>query len=136
MSTVLRLHAFVYERTNGLIGHRILGVPCLMLRTTGRRSGQTRVNSLVYAKAGDRYIVVASKGGDPKHPVWYTNLVADPEVHVQVKGEKFAARARVAAGEERARLWDVMAAVWPDYNDYRTKTSREIPIVVLDPVAD
>jgi proline iminopeptidase len=81
-------------------------------------------------------VLVASKGGAPRHPAWYTNLVADPTVHVQVKGEKFEARARVAAGDERARLWDVMAEIWPDYDEYVKRTDREIPVVVLDPVAE
>jgi F420H(2)-dependent quinone reductase len=82
--TTLQVHALIYEHTNGLIGHRLLGVPCLMLRTTGRKTGQTRTNSLVYAKDGDRYLVVASKGGDPKAPAWLLNLRAQPEVQVQV----------------------------------------------------
>ena len=81
--TSLQVHAFIYEHTDGLIGHRMLGVPCLMLRTTGRKTGQTRTNSLVYAKDGDRYLVVASKGGDPKAPAWLLNLRAKPEVQVR-----------------------------------------------------
>jgi len=82
--TTLRVHAFIYEHTDGLIGHRLLGVGCLMLRTTGRKTGQTRTNSLVYARDGERYLVVASKGGSPKAPAWLLNLRAKPEVQVQI----------------------------------------------------
>src|SRR6202789_809795 len=91
MSMILKIQAFLYERTNGLIGHRMLGVPCLMLRTTGRKTGQTRTNSLVYAKDGDRYLVVASKGGDAKAPAWLLNLCAQPEVQVQIGRTQFQA---------------------------------------------
>src|ERR1700679_3820368 len=93
MSMILKIQAFLYERTNGLIGHRVLGVPCLMLRTTGRKTGQTRTNSLVYAKDDDRYIVVASKGGDAKPPAWLLNLRAKPEVDVQIGRTRFPATA-------------------------------------------
>jgi deazaflavin-dependent oxidoreductase (nitroreductase family) len=110
------------------------GAPILLLTVLGRKSGVWRRSALIYGRAGDAYVLVASKGGAPEHPAWYTNLVAEPTVHVQVKGEKFEARARVAEGGERARLWDVMAEIWPDYNEYVKRTDREIPVVVLDPV--
>lgn len=129
-------HIKSYVATNGEEGHEFRnGAPILLLTVLGRKSGVWRRTALIYGRSGESYVVVASKGGDPKHPTWFTNLVEYPEVHVQVKGEKFTARARVASGEERARLWDVMAGIWPDYNDYQTKTSREIPVVVLDPVS-
>jgi deazaflavin-dependent oxidoreductase (nitroreductase family) len=136
MSAVLRFHAFIYERTNGLIGHRMLGVPCLMLRTTGRKSGQTRVNSLVYAKDSGRYIVVASKGGDPKAPAWLLNLRAKPTVEVQI------GRTRVPANALEIRPSDPdYATLWKLVNDensnrydgYQKKTTRQIPIVALTP---
>ena len=128
-------HIQSYVSTDGEDGHEFRnGAPILLLSVLGRKSGVWRRNALIYGRAGDGYVVVASKGGAPQDPAWYTNLVAEPSVHVQVKGEKFSARARVAAGDERSRLWDEMALIWPDYNDYQTKTDREIPIVVLDPV--
>lgn len=128
-------HIKSYVATDGAEGHEFRnGAPTLLLTVLGRKSGVWRRTALIYGRNGASYVVVASKGGDPKHPVWYDNLVAEPEVHVQVKGEKFTAQARVASGDERARLWDEMARIWPDYNDYQTKTDREIPIVVLDPV--
>jgi len=89
--TTLLVHAFIYEHTDGLIGHRVLGVPCLMLRTTGRKTGQTRTNSLVYARDGGRYLVVASKGGDPKAPAWLLNIRAKPQVQVQIGRTRFQA---------------------------------------------
>ena len=138
MSTILRIHAFVYERTNGLIGHRILGVPCLMLHTTGRKSGQTRVNSLVYARAGDRHIVVASKGGDPKAPAWLLNLRAEPTVEVQIGRARFPADAvEIRAGDpEYAELWKLVNDKNSNrYDGYQKKTSRQIPIVALTPAA-
>ena len=84
LRATLRVHALIYERTDGLIGHRLLGVPCLMLRTTGRRSGRPRTSALVYARDGDRYAVVASKGGDPRSPAWLLNLRAKPDAQVQI----------------------------------------------------
>ena len=132
----VKSHIQSYLSTDGAEGHEFRnGAPTLLLSVLGRRSGVWRRSALIYGRAGDAYVVVASKGGAPQDPAWYTNLVAEPSVHVQVMGEKFMARARVAAGDERARLWDEMAEIWPDYNDYQTKTEREIPVVVLDPVA-
>lgn len=129
-------HIKSYVATDGAEGHEFRdGVPILLLTVLGRKSGLWRRTALIYGRSGDSYVVVASKGGDPKDPAWFTNLVDHPDVHVQVKGSKFAARARVAEGEERARLWAVMSEIWPDYNDYQTKTSRRIPVVVLDPVS-
>jgi F420H(2)-dependent quinone reductase len=138
LSTILRIHAFIYERTNGLIGHRILGVPCLMLRTTGRKTGHTRVNSLVYAKAGDRYIVVASKGGDPKAPAWLLNLRAKPTVAVQIGRTRFPANAvEIRAGDpDYAALWQLVNEKNSNrYDGYQKKTTREIPLVALTPAA-
>ncbi|HWE32556.1 MAG TPA: nitroreductase family deazaflavin-dependent oxidoreductase [Solirubrobacteraceae bacterium] len=130
----LQVHAFLYERTDGLIGHRMLGVPCLMLRTTGRKSGQTRTNSLVYAKDGDRYLVVASKGGDPKPPAWLLNLRAKPEVQVQVGRTRFEAAATEIGPDDPdyARLWKLVNDNNGNrYEAYQTKTTRPIPVVAL-----
>jgi deazaflavin-dependent oxidoreductase (nitroreductase family) len=132
--TTLQVHAFIYERTDGLIGHRVLGVPCLMLRTTGRKSGQTRTNSLVYAKDGARYLVVASKGGDPKAPAWLLNLRAKPEVQVQLGRTKFhAIGAEIGADDpDYARLWKLVNDNNGNrYDAYQKKTTRQIPVVAL-----
>lgn len=107
-------------------------IPTLLLTTTGRRSGQSVVMPLIYGKADKGYVVVASKGGAPQHPGWYLNLVAHPEVEVQVIAERFRAKARTATGEERAELWKKMALIYPPYNAYQAKTDREIPVVVLE----
>lgn len=136
-------HANRYLASRGTEGHMYkmtqpgrpeLIVPSLLLTTTGRKSGEKFIFPLFYGKDGDKYFVVASKGGAPQHPGWYRNLVADPEVEVQVGTSKFKARARTAAGEDRARLWQKALEFWPPYADYQRKTAREIPIVVLDPV--
>jgi deazaflavin-dependent oxidoreductase (nitroreductase family) len=115
-------------------GHAEMTVPSLLLTTTGRKSGDKYVFPLFYGKTGDSYIVVASKGGAPQHPGWYRNILANPDVEVQAGTVTTKAHARTAAGEERARLWAKALEFWPPYADYQTKTEREIPVVVLDPV--
>ena len=135
-STTLRVHAFIYERTGGLIGHKILGVPTLMLRTTGRKSGQTRTNSLVYAKDGGRYLVVPSAGGADKAPGWYHNLKAEPRVEIQIaRGRRPATATIVERGEpEFDRLWKAVNGNNAGrYDGYQEKTARQIPVVVLAP---
>ncbi len=110
-------------------------VPSLLLITTGRKSGQKFLFPLFYGRTGDSYYIVASKGGAPEHPGWYRNLLANPDVEIQVGTAKMRARARTAQGEERARLWKDAAVFWPPYDDYQKKAGdREIPVVVLDPV--
>jgi deazaflavin-dependent oxidoreductase (nitroreductase family) len=125
-------HVKRYEETNGAEGHEWQGTTALILATTGRKSGQQRKHALIYQKFGDDYLVVASKGGADEPPTWYLNLEADPEVQVQVLGDKFKARARTASAAEKPAMWEVMAKAWPAYNDYQKKTSREIPVVVLE----
>jgi deazaflavin-dependent oxidoreductase (nitroreductase family) len=132
--TTLRVHAFIYEHTDGLIGHRMLGVPCLMLRTTGRKTGQTRTNSLVYAKDGDRYLVVASKGGSPKAPSWLLNLRAKPEVQVQIGRMRFQATGTEIGPDDPdyARLWKLVNDNNGNrYDAYQQQTTRPIPVVAL-----
>ncbi|MEY7972879.1 nitroreductase family deazaflavin-dependent oxidoreductase [Saccharomonospora xinjiangensis] len=126
-------HVRRYEETDGEVGYTWLkGTPILILTTKGRRSGQPRKSALIFVEHDGHHVVVASNGGALDHPAWYKNLVADPEVRVQVKADKFAARARTATGEERAALWARMAEIWPDYDEYQRKTEREIPVVVLE----
>lgn len=136
-------HANRYLASGGTEGHFYkmsqperpeITVPSLLLTTTGRKSGERFVFPLFYGTAGDSYFVIASKGGAPQHPGWYRNILADPQVEVQVGTDKVTARARTATGEERARLWQKALEFWPPYADYQKKTERQIPVVVLDPV--
>ena len=110
------------------------GSTILLLTTTGRTTGEKRTSPLIYAEDGAAFVIVASKGGAPDHPGWYKNLEKTPEVELQVKDEVFRARARTAQGDERARLWRKANEVWPQYDEYAKKTSREIPVVVLERV--
>ncbi|GAA4237738.1 nitroreductase family deazaflavin-dependent oxidoreductase [Actinomadura meridiana] len=125
-------HVARYQETDGEEGHDWQGTVTLLLTTTGRRTGKQHTTPLIYQPEGDAYLVVASKGGDDDDPLWYKNLQANPEVKVQVKGDRFTARARTATPEEKPPLWSKMAAVWPDYDQYQTKTDRDIPVVILE----
>jgi deazaflavin-dependent oxidoreductase (nitroreductase family) len=127
-------HVRRYVETDGVEGHDWQGVSVLILTTTGRHSGESRSTPLIYGTHGDDYLVVASKGGAPEHPAWYLNLTEHPEVTVQVRGERFHARARTATPEEKPELWRTMAEVWPAYDEYQRNTDREIPVVVLERV--
>jgi deazaflavin-dependent oxidoreductase (nitroreductase family) len=134
-------HANRYLASGGTDGHMYkinvpgrgeITAPALLLTTTGRKSGNKFVLPLFYGTDGDRYFVVASKGGAPEHPGWYRNLLANFEVQVGIK--KLKARAKTATGSERTRLWKKALEYWPPYADYQLKTEREIPVVVLDPL--
>ena len=126
-------HVRVYRETDGERGHDWRGTTVLLLTTTGRKSGDTRTTPLIYQPDGDRYVIVASKGGAPEHPGWFANLEADPEAEVKVKASEVPVRARVAEGDERDRRWKLMVATWPDYDQYQEQTDRVIPVVVLEP---
>ncbi len=125
-------HVKEYQRTDGEVGHEWQGTITLLLTTTGRKSGEERTTPLIYQPHGDDYLIVASNGGEDQHPAWYLNLQADPSAHVQVKADKFAARARVADDDEKTEMWRKMVATWPDYDEYQKKTDRPIPVVVLE----
>ena len=126
-------HVQRYRETGGAVGHLWReGSTILLLTTTGRKSGQKHTTPLIYAQDGNRYVIVASKGGAPEHPGWYENLAKTPEVELQVKDQVFKARARTAHGEERTRLWKLANTVWKHYDEYAKKTPREIPVVVLE----
>jgi deazaflavin-dependent oxidoreductase (nitroreductase family) len=124
-------HVRVYRETGGERGYHWRGTTILLLSTRGRRSGELRTTPLIHRTDGERWVVVASKGGAPQHPSWFENLQADPDATIEVRGEEIPVRASVAEGEERARLWSLMCEVWPAYDDYQAKTTREIPVVVL-----
>ena len=126
-------HVRRYQETNGVEGHDWReGSTVLLLTTTGRKSGRQTTTPLIYGLDGDSPVIVASKGGAPEHPGWYRNILKSPHVDVQIKGEKFHAHPRTAEGEERERLWKLMNGIWPHYDEYQTKTDREIPVVVLE----
>jgi deazaflavin-dependent oxidoreductase (nitroreductase family) len=126
-------HVRRYQATDGAEGHRWReGSSVLLLTTTGRKSGNESTTPLIYDLDGDDVVVVASTGGAPHDPGWYRNLSVHPEVGVQIRGDRFRARARTARGSERERLWQQMNRVWPHYADYQQKTEREIPVVVLE----
>jgi deazaflavin-dependent oxidoreductase (nitroreductase family) len=129
-------HVRRYRETGGEVGHIWKeGATILLLTTTGRKTGAPQTTPLIYARDADRYVIVASQGGAPKHPNWYENLRRDPEAEVQVLDEVFSARARTAEGEERERLWAKVNEVWPHYEEYRHRTTRRIPVVVLERTA-
>ena len=125
-------HVRRYREKDGEEGHEWQGTKCLLLTTKGRKSGQPRELPLIYGKSGDDYLIVASKGGADEPPAWYLNLQDDPQAEVQVLGDRFKAKARVATPEEKAEMWKTMVAEWPAYDDYQAKTDREIPIIVLE----
>ncbi|MFG1701008.1 nitroreductase family deazaflavin-dependent oxidoreductase [Nonomuraea sp. NPDC049309] len=125
-------HVQRYQETDGAEGHDWNNTTVLLLTTKGRKSGKPVTTPLIYQRFGDDYLVVASKGGAPDHPQWYKNLLANPEVEVQVKADKFRARARTAEPSEKPEMWRTMVRAWPDYEEYQKKTDREIPVVVLE----
>jgi len=131
---LMGLHATVYRATNGLVGHRIPGLPTmLLLDHTGARSGIERTTALLYVVDGEDLVIVASKGGYPKHPAWFHNLKAHPDTMVQVGSERRPVHARVADASERARLWPRVVDAYGGYADYQARTGREIPLVILEP---
>lgn len=123
---------WIYERSDGRVGSRFTGVPVLLLRTRGRRTGQIRTAGLVYMTDGWRVAVVAAKAGDPKPPSWFLNLQAEPRAEVQLGRRTWQVRARVAGGEERTGWWRRATAVWA-FDRYQRRTTRQFPIVVLEP---
>lgn len=126
-------HVQAYRESGGQRGYHWRGATILLLTTTGRISGEPRTTPLIERSDGDRHVVVASKGGAPEHPGWYENILADPDVEIQVQADVIPVRASTAEGAERERLWSLMTEVWPAYDDYARKTDREIPVVVLSP---
>ena len=132
-------HVDLYRASNGADGHIWTGFdgtghfPCLLLTTIGRKSGEARTTPLIYGRDGDDFVVIASQGGRPAHPGWYFNIETDASVDVQVEADVFAGTARTATAEERARLWPLMAEIYPPYDAYQEKAAgdREIPVVIL-----
>src|SRR4051794_35626887 len=130
-------HVDRYLETDGEEGYVWRnGTTILLLFTKGRKSGEERINPLIFQPYGDEFLIVASRGGTDQPPGWFLNLEAEPEVEIQVKGERFPVRARVASDEEKPERWAKMAAAWSDYDDYQERTSRQIPVVILERRSD
>src|SRR5688572_710196 len=126
-------HTAIYRATNGKVGHRVPGLPpMLLLDHVGAKSGTKRTSPLVYVRDGDDIVLVASKGGNPKNPAWFHNLKANPETTVQVGSEKIPVRARVATEAEHQRLWPKAVNTYRGYDEYQQRTDRKIPLVVLE----
>jgi deazaflavin-dependent oxidoreductase (nitroreductase family) len=130
----VKSHIKTYVESDGKKGHLWRGLPTLLLTTQGRKSGKLRRTALIYGKDGKNYLLVASNGGDANHPSWYLDLSANPDVELQVGTEKFHARARTAASEEKTKLWKIMSKIFPTYDRYQAKAGREIPLVILEPI--
>jgi len=125
-------HVRRYRETDGEVGHIWNGATALLLTMKGRKSGEDRTIPIIYTQVSDVQVIMASKGGAPEHPVWYLNILAEPRVKVQIKGEKFNAIARTATGSERQWLWSEAIKQWPAYDVYQSRTTREIPVVVIE----
>jgi deazaflavin-dependent oxidoreductase (nitroreductase family) len=126
-------HVQRYRETDGEVGYLWNGVPTLLLTTTGRKTGRSRTTPLIFNRDGDDYLVVASMGGAPSHPNWYLNLTAQPDTEIQVRAEHLPVTAHTASPDEKPRLWAIVAEQWPNYDVYQSRTTREIPVVVLSP---
>lgn len=132
---IMRVHDTVYQGTNGWIGHRLMGLPSLLLHTVGAKTGKARTSTLTYARDGDDYLVVASNGGAPRSPAWYHNLKAHPDVEINVGPRRFAVTAQplLPGDPDRERLWGVVTKYNKAYPNYQKRTSRPIPVVRLTP---
>jgi deazaflavin-dependent oxidoreductase (nitroreductase family) len=128
------VHAGVYRATGGKLFGRMGKSPILLLNTVGRKTGRKRTSPLLYVMDGEDFVIIASKGGAPTHPAWYLNLKANPDATVEVGDRAAQVRAEEADSEEKVRLWQRMVEMYPTYDDYQTKTKREIPLLVLRPV--
>ena len=121
-----------FRANGGKVGGQFEGAPLLLLHSTGAKSGQERVNPMMYQADGDRFAVFASRGGSPTNPDWYHNLVAHPEATIEVGEETIPVVARVAEGDERERIWERQKREWPGFADYERRTTRQIPVIILE----
>lgn len=128
-----KVHPRLYQWTGGRLAGEMMNLPVLLLTTKGRRTGQPRTKALMYLPKGDAYVVIASYLGEPRHPAWWLNLQASSEASVQVGSQHIAVVAREAAGDEREQLWSAIVARQQDYAEYQKRTTRRIPVVVLEP---
>ncbi len=133
MKAIGRIHRALYRLTRGALGGRLAGKPMLLLTTTGRKTGKSRTTPLQYLEDGENMVVVASNGGNPRHPAWWFNLERHPEAEVQVGKVTRRVRAETASAEERSRLWPLLVETTPGYAEYQKGTERTIPVVILRP---
>lgn len=126
-------HVRQYEATGGAVGHDWNGTSCLILHARGRKTGAVQKIPLIYGRDGEDYVIVASRGGSPTNPGWYENLVAHPEVEIQVRDRVIPVTARTGTAADKRRVWPAMVAQWPDYDTYQAGTTRDIPVVLLRP---
>jgi deazaflavin-dependent oxidoreductase (nitroreductase family) len=129
-------HVRRYQETDGEVGYLWNGVPILLLTTKGRKTGKPRTTPLIFARDGERYLIVASQGGAPTHPLWYLNLLETPEVTMQVRSKHYRAIARTPSDDEKPRVWQLVTETWPNYDVYQTRTDRVIPVVSLEPIGE
>jgi deazaflavin-dependent oxidoreductase (nitroreductase family) len=132
LSLLGEAHVRAYRETNGETGYIWNGAPILLLTTKGRSSGEARTIAIIFTKYRNSYVIMGSRGGSPTHPKWYLNILADPHVELQVKGDKFAAIARTAESPEREEIWQEALKTWPRYDEYQSRTARQIPVVVIE----
>jgi deazaflavin-dependent oxidoreductase (nitroreductase family) len=125
-------HVRRYRETDGEVGYIWNGATAFLLTTKGRKSGEDRTIAIIFKQVGDKYVLIASKGGAPAHPAWYLNLLDEPRVRIQILGESFDAIARTAEGDEREAMWAEAREQWPNYDIYQSRTDRKIPVVVLE----
>ncbi len=136
LTLLSKLHVVLYRVSGGRLGGRFRKTaPVLLLTTTGRKSGKQRTTPLLYLEEAGQYVVVASVGGAPKHPAWYLNLLGNPAATIQIGSRRLAVTATTASPQERLRLWPRATQMYPGYDGYQAKTSREIPVVILTPAA-
>ena len=134
LALITNVHRFLYRITNGRLGARTGNVDVLLLETVGRRSGKARVTPLLYVADGTHWIVVASNAGDDRHPAWWLNLQSRPEAKIQVRDAHYKVRGHRATPDEAERLWPRLVSAYKHYDDYRQRTARSIPIVILEPL--
>lgn len=133
MKYFARAHIWVYQRTNGRLGAKLLWFPAALLTTTGRKSGEERTTPTLYLRDGQRVVLPASFGGRDQDPAWYLNLKANPRVRIQIRSEHLELTARDASDEERTAYWTQLTRIYPPYRGYRDATDRKIPLVVCEP---
>lgn len=126
-------HIRLYRETNGEVGYLWNGAPILLMTSQGRKSGEPRTIAIIFTQYGDSWVIIASRGGSPTHPLWYLNVAEDPNVTVQIKGDVYEATARTAPSPERETIWAEAIKTWPSYDIYQSRTDRQIPVVVLTP---
>jgi len=136
IKTMAAIHEFWYRLTGGVLGGSIMGRPILLLTTTGRKTGAQRTTPLMYLEDGEKLVIIASNGGNPRHPAWWLNLEKNPQAEVQLRSEKRRVKAEEATGEERERLWRAVVETYSGYEGYQKTTDRQIPVVILRPEAE